>query len=278
MNIQHVGVAGFGYMGQAIAYWLASVSVGVTVITRRVPEECHEAFELLLSGYVARAKIKPDFVESIRSRIQIVSLLNVKNVDWIVECLEEELEAKRNFFLKIPREYNGIVSTNTSTLSPAKLVKYVPKAANFLGTHFFRPVIKMPLIELVPTINTNPVIIRTIENFLKSKGKSPLVVPDIPGFIVNRILFAALCKAMKMLEKKEMSAMLIDSCMTMGCAWPMGPLALADYIGLDICLRIIERLVQDETFPYSTVPEHLVKLVSLGRLGKKTKKGFYDYD
>lgn len=277
MNVQKILIAGFGRMGQDIAYWLASKGISVVVQTRRSPKECRQSFETELVRLINEKKLREAVAQDIGSRICFVNSPKYSDVDWIIECLEEDPAKKKYFFASLPKEFGGVVSTNTSTISVDNLSTYVPDARLFLGTHFFNPVFAMPLVEIVAGGSTDPMIIQEICDFLDAHDKVPVQSPDQVGFLVNRILFACMFEAMEILSRGRTEVKAIDTCIKLGCAWPMGPLELADFIGLDVCERIMKNLADDKSFCFSTVPSILRKTITAGHLGRKSGKGFYDY-
>ena len=277
MTIRRVLVVGFGRMGQGLTSWLACSGVSVVVQTRRATERCRTDFESAMMRMSERMKLGPDTVSEVLKRVNFVNDFD-NNIDWIVECLEEDLRIKSEFLNSLSKNYSGIVSTNTSTLTVEALSTHVPNPSLFMGTHFLNPVPVMPLVEIISTDRTDYGAISTICEFLKEHGKIPVKVPDVHGFVVNRILFAALFQAMELMDAQPVTAHEIDTCMKEGCSWPMGPLALADYIGLDVCESIMKSLTQDTTFPYRNIPQTLQRLLGNGHLGRKNRKGFFNYD
>ena len=278
MNFRTISVVGFGRMGQSLTLWLAVQGMSVVVLTRRQPEVCMKVFEASVLRLVSQKKVDegisaPDVI----SRVSFVDVIEYENVEWVLECLEEDLSVKRHFLSMLPRDFKGIVSTNTSTLRINDLIRYAPSANLFMGTHFFNPVPIISLVEVVAGESTDQVVVRRVCDFLETHGKVPIRAPDQVGFLVNRILFSAMFEAMAILDRNQVSVDEVNTCIKLGCSWPMGPLELADYIGLDVCERIMENLAEDNSYSFSRVPGILRKLVSEGHLGRKTGKGFYKY-
>jgi 3-hydroxybutyryl-CoA dehydrogenase len=169
-----------------------------------------------------------------------------------------------------------IIATNTSSLSVTELAKFAPDPSKFIGLHFFNPATKMHLVEVILGERTSNQTIDTAMEFISQIKKTPVVMNDQPGFIVNRLLFALIHEAISLLELGGSSAQDIDQAMRLGANFPIGPLALADLIGLDICLHIMENLRESFGEKYAP-PERLIQEVHAGHLGKKSGIGFYDY-
>lgn len=277
MSFRRISVVGFGRMGQSLTLWLAIQDVSVVVQTRRQPEICMKAFEASVLRLVSQKKVEGISTLDMISRVSFVDVPEYEKVDWVIECLEEDFVVKKNFLCRLPKDFKGIVSTNTSTLSINELSHNAPSAELFMGTHFFNPVPLMPLVEVVTGKSTNQLVVQRICDFLKAHGKVPIRVPDQVGFFVNRILFTSIFEAMAILDRSRVSVDEIDTSMKLGCSWPLGPLELADYIGLDVCEKIMDNLAEDSSYSFLRIPDILRRLVSEGHLGRKTGKGFYKY-
>lgn len=277
MTFRTILVVGFGRMGQSLALWLAAQGVSILIQTRRLPDVCMEVFRASVLRLVEQKKVVGLSASDMIGRVSFVGATDYEKIDWVLECLEEDFAIKKDFLRRLPKDFKGIVSTNTSTLSINELSRDAPSAELFTGTHFFNPVPLMPLVEVVTGKTTNQLVVQRICDFLGAHGKVPIKAPDQAGFLVNRILFSSMFEAMAILDRNQVSVDEVDTSIKLGCSWPMGPLELADYIGLDVCERIMENLAEDNSYSFSRVPGILRKIVSEGHLGRKTGKGFYKY-
>lgn len=278
MTINTILVVGFGRMGHRLTLWLAVQGMSVVVQTRRQIEICMKAFEASVLCLVGQKKVEGISAPDVISRVSFVNVPEYEKVDWVLECREEDFAVKKGFLCRLPKDFKGIVSTNTSSISINELSHNAPSAELFMGTHFFNPVPLMPLVEVVTGKSTNQLVVQRICDFLKAHGKVPIRVPDQVGFFVNRILFTSIFEAMAILDRSRVSVDEIDTSMKLGCSWSLGPLELADYIGLDVCEKIMDNLARDNSYSFLRVPDILRRLVSEGHLGRKTGKGFYEYD
>lgn len=202
-----------------------------------------------------------------------------KNADIVIESIIEDTEEKKKLFKKIASVCPSftIFSSNTSSLSISELATSVDSPQRFIGLHFFNPATTMELVEVVKGRMTSPETCYIIENFARNLKKIPIVLNDSPGFLVNRMLIPAINEAIFILEAGIASKEDIDLSMKLGAKHPMGPLELADLIGLDVCLSIMESLYkQFNNSKYRPCPL-LLKMVKMKYLGRKTKRGFYQY-
>ncbi|MCX5727504.1 MAG: 3-hydroxyacyl-CoA dehydrogenase family protein, partial [Nitrospirae bacterium] len=227
----------------------------------------------------SKGKLSREEAEAIRRRLSTSQSLGVLgSAEFIIEAVAEALEAKRGVFRQLGEVCaEGVpLASNTSSIPIEYISNGIRKAGQIIGVHFMNPAYVMHLVEVVPCRETSPAVTKLTIDFLASLGKDPVLVPDKPGFVLNRILFASLRQAMELLEEEGVDAALIDKIMKLGANHPMGPLELADFIGLDICLAIFESL--QETQGVSLAPPSILKsLVDRGRLGRKSGEGFYRY-
>jgi 3-hydroxybutyryl-CoA dehydrogenase len=205
-------------------------------------------------------------------------LQDFSNVDIVIECVAEKIEVKGHVLNTLEQIVHDdtIIGTNTSSFSIAELSheRLIPE--RFMGIHFFNPVHSISLVELCPNTTSSPEIIESVQSFLESLKRNIVNVPDIPGFIVNRLLFLMIAESARMLENSKLKAEDIDKAMMSGTGMPMGPLAIADIIGLDICLNILTQLHERTSSNVYAPPHLLTELVNCGHLGKKTNNGFYN--
>jgi 3-hydroxybutyryl-CoA dehydrogenase len=204
---------------------------------------------------------------------------NMRDADIIVEAATENFELKSKIIKQVEAaaRADAIIATNTSSLSVTRLASLVATPERFVGMHFFNPVPAMRLVEVVRGLQTSDQTVETVSALAKQLGKSPIVVKNMPGFVVNRILLPMINEAFFVLEQGEPTPEEIDEGMKLGCNHPMGPLALADLIGLDVVLAITEVLHREFGDPKYRPSQRLKELVDAGYLGRKTGHGVYAY-
>jgi 3-hydroxybutyryl-CoA dehydrogenase len=206
-------------------------------------------------------------------------LTDFNSCDIVIEAAPEKISIKKHIFAELDRACapHTILGTNTSCLSVEDIAEATGRGDRVLGIHFFNPVQLMRLVELVKTASTSEGTIEIAKSYAQKLGKTPVISPDTPGFIVNRLLTPFLLEAMRLLQSGQVSKEDMDRAVRLGLNHPMGPLALGDYVGLDTCLSICQALYEkfdDECF---APPELLKKMVQEGELGRKSGKGFYNY-
>jgi 3-hydroxybutyryl-CoA dehydrogenase len=203
----------------------------------------------------------------------------VRDAGIVIEAIVEDLAAKQDLFARLDRLAPGdaILATNTSSLSVAALASAAGQPARVLGMHFFNPVPKMPLVELVVHSATDPTVLARARELVTIMGKTAIVVRDSPGFASSRLGVALGLEAMRMVEAGVASAEDIDTAMVLGYGHRMGPLRVSDLVGLDVRLRIAEYLHRELGAPHFEPPAILRRKVAAGELGRKTGKGFYDW-
>ena len=275
-----IGILGTGTMGKQLALLFAANNLSVKIWNYRHQSDFLREFGRLISvqsklGHIPRAKIG-----EITERIDYTNdLATLSRCALIIETVIEDKEAKIatiGQLIEVADE-QAIVATNTSTLSITELASYTKYPSHFLGLHFFNPPMSMKLVEVIRGDLTSEETLTRAKGILEAVGKQPVILADTAGFIVNRMLFPLLNEAMLMLSEGISDAKTIDGCMRLGANHPIGPLELADLIGLDNCLRILETLYHktgDSKFePTLLLREH----VGAGRLGRKVGSGFYAY-
>lgn len=221
----------------------------------------------------------PQEIEAITSKIETTNdLTNLKSADLIIETIIEDMEIKKQLFNKLSDicPQNTFIATNTSSLPITELASSVLHPERFIGLHFFNPIRKMHLVEVVCGKDTSKRTIDFVTDLSKGLGKTPIVVRDSPGFIVNRLLMPLINEAAFLLQE-GISPSDIDNAIKLGLNHPMGPLALADLIGLDVCESIMNTLYRGFNDARYTPAPIFHELVSKGHLGKKAGKGFYNY-
>ena len=282
MTIRTVGVVGVGLMGAGIAEVCARA--GYQVIAREVNEELLAAglarIKQSLGKAVSRGKLSQGDMDATLARLQGATELSaLAEADLILEAITEKLEVKAQLFAELDRlcAPQTILATNTSCLSVTALAAATKRADRVLGIHFFNPAPVMPLVEVVGALSTSEETIEAAQEFAQALGKTAVLAPDAPGFIVNRLLIPYLLDAIRLLQDGVAAREDIDNAIKLGLNHPMGPLALADFIGLDTCLYIAEAMYEEFKEPRFAAPPLLRRLVRAGRLGRKSSKGFYEY-
>jgi 3-hydroxybutyryl-CoA dehydrogenase len=269
-------------MGCGIAQIAAQIRCDVIFQNRR-QESVDRGFASLrrsVDKLVARNKLSEAQGEGILERIRgTVTLEDLKGCDIVIESAPEDFETKRQIFQALDRIVGDdcIIATNTSSLSVTRLAGLVSRPGHFLGMHFFNPVPAMKLVEIVSGLRTTDSTVTRARDFAEKLGKSPIDVKDYPGFVVNRVLFPMINEAAFALQEGVSDAKGIDECMKGGCNHPMGPLALADLVGLDVVHAILDSLYHEYGNPRYAPCLEITKRVEAGWLGQKSGKGFYDY-
>ena len=278
-----VGVVGGGLMGSGIAEVCARAGVDVTVVETddERSERSRAAIERSLARGVRAQKISQDDRDAALERLAFTTELDdVEGSDAAIEAIIEDETAKRELFTRLDALLPDaqFLASNTSSVPIMKLGAGTKQPHRVLGMHFFNPVPVLPLVELVPSIMTTPDTVERAREFAEGTlGKKSISSPDRAGFVVNTLLVPYLLSAIRMYESGFASKEDIDQGMVLGCAHPMGPLALADLIGLDTLLAISQSLHAEFRDPGSVPPAVLNRMVEAGLLGRKTGRGFYDY-
>ena len=282
MNIERIGVIGAGQMGNGIAHVCALA--GYTVLLNDVKAERVEAaFDIIagnLARQVARGKITDAEKDRALKNIQPAKSLDAfRDVDLAIEAATEDEKLKKQIFVDLcPRlSKQAMIASNTSSISITRLASVTDRPERFIGLHFMNPVPLMQLVELIRGIATEEETFLSVQALVKRLGKTSANSEDFPAFIVNRILLPMINEAVYTLYEGVGTVEAIDTAMRLGANHPMGPLQLADFIGLDTCLSVMQVLYEGlADSKYRPCPL-LVKYVEAGWLGQKTKRGFYDY-
>ncbi|MBL8696057.1 MAG: 3-hydroxyacyl-CoA dehydrogenase family protein [Planctomycetes bacterium] len=284
MAIQSVGVIGCGLMGHGIAQVAATGGCEVTVVEAdpTALDKGVKRIEGSLMKLVEKGKLQATEATAIRNRIHpSTKLSDVAQCDLVVEAIVENLDAKKSLFAELGRitKPSCILASNTSSFPIGEMGDASGRPQRMVGLHFFNPVQLMALVEVVRTTKTEESAFKDAFEFGKRCGKTPVAAKDTPGFIVNRLLVPYLLEAIRMIERGDATPEDIDTAMRLGCGYPMGPLHLLDYVGLDTTQFIAdgwERRFPSE--PLFKVPGELKDLVKQGRLGRKSGRGYYEWE
>jgi len=282
MEIKKVGVIGCGLMGSGIAQ--VAAQSGYQVVVSEINDELLskglKSIDKILSKAVEKGKLTEEDKAATLGKIKgTTSLEDFSGCDLVVEAAVENMDIKKRVFTELDRicPADTILATNTSCLSITEIASVTKKPDKVIGTHFFNPVPIMKLLELVTTIMSSEETLKAVKNFGESLGKTVIVAKDTPAFVVNRILTPMMLEAIRVLEAGQATREDIDSGMVLGCNHPMGPLTLADFVGLDTMYFISQAMYEETKDPKFVAPLLLKRMVTAGYLGRKTGKGFYDY-
>jgi 3-hydroxybutyryl-CoA dehydrogenase len=282
MKIRNVGVIGAGQMGNGIAHVcaLAGYDVALSDISRQQIDSAIELIGHNLTRQLKSGKISEEDREAALARIRPVEKIEaLAECDLVIETATEDEAVKRRIFTELCQvlKPDALVGTNTSSISITRLAAATDRPEKFIGIHFMLPAPVMELVELIRGIATDDQTFTVTRAFVDTLGKRVAVSEDFPAFIVNRILLPMINEAVYTLYEGVGSVEAIDTAMKLGAHHPMGPLELADFIGLDTCLSIMQVLYEGlADSKYRPCPL-LVKYVEAGWLGRKTNRGFYDY-
>jgi len=282
MAIEKVGVVGCGLMGAGIAQ--VSASAGFSTVVREVtPELLHKGLKTIdknLTRLVEKGTITEASKSEIRGRLKGTTVVeDLKDCDLIIEAIIEQLPAKRELFGALDQlcPSNTIFASNTSSLTITEIAIATKRPQRFVGLHFFNPVPVMKLVEVVKTIATDPAVYDEMVAFGSKLGKTAVRANDSTGFIVNRLLVPYLLDAIRALEEGVGSIEDIDNSMKLGCGYPMGPLTLLDFVGLDTTYYISQIMFDEFKERRFAAPPLLKRMVLAGWTGRKAGRGFYDY-
>ncbi|MFA5576772.1 MAG: 3-hydroxybutyryl-CoA dehydrogenase [Tissierellaceae bacterium] len=282
--MKKIGVLGRGTMAGGIVQIFAAKDFEVTMWVRSIDEDKPRAsvksIEKGLTRLVEKERISKEDMDRTLSNISITtSYEDLKDCDLVIEAISEDMELKKEIFGSLDQlcKEETILATNTSSLSITEIANMTKRPDRVIGMHFFNPVPLMKLVEVIKGIATSEETKNTIIQLSKDLGKSPVEVEEAPGFVVNRILIPMINEAIGILADGVASAVDIDEAMKLGANHPMGPLALADLVGLDVCLAIMEVLYDEFGDSKYRPHPYLRKMVRGGLLGRKTKKGFFEY-
>lgn len=283
MEINRVAVVGAGTMGSGIVQVIAQAGIAVTMIDRdaTILERAQRGIQRSLQRSVERGRLASETAAIALDLIETdISVESAREVDLAIEAVNENVDLKRSIFETLDRvcRADTLLASNTSSISITRIAAFTNRPAQVVGMHFFNPVPAMQLVEVVRGLETSDTTAAAVIDFARRLGKTPVDVADSPGFVSNRVLMPMINEAVFCLLEGVGSAEDIDTVMRLGMNHPLGPLALADLIGLDVCLDIMEVLHHDlGESKYRPCPL-LRKMVEAGRLGRKSGLGFYEYN
>jgi 3-hydroxybutyryl-CoA dehydrogenase len=282
MSIEKVAVLGGGLMGSGIAESVALA--GVPVVVRDIDDTAVEGAERRIGASLHRAasrgKLEAEEVAAIHERIVLTTdLEDIADADLVIEAVPENAELKANILGQVAGivSEDALIASNTSSIPIAQLAAGLARPERVLGLHFFSPVPVMRLVEVVVALDTSAEVVTSARDFADRIGKRAIVTKDRSGFIVNMLLVPYLMAAVRMYEEGFASAEDIDEGMKLGCGHPMGPLTLADFIGLDVLYAIGDSLYEEFKQTEYAPPPLLKRMVASGRIGRKANRGFYEY-
>lgn len=282
MKIKKVGVVGCGLMGAGIAE--VAARAGFTTYVREVSDELLEkGFARIgksLDKAVVKGHLPAEEKDAILGRLEgVIELDKLADCDLVIEAIVENLDDKRQLFAALDEQVkdSAILASNTSSLTITQIAMSTQRPDQVIGLHFFNPVPRMKLVEVVKTILTDDAVIDRAVAFVENLGKEPVRCGDNSGFIVNRLLVPYMLDAIRAYEEGVGSIEDIDKAMQLGCGYPMGPFTLLDFVGLDTTCYIADIMFDEYREKRFAPPPLLKQMVQAGRYGKKSGRGFYDY-
>jgi 3-hydroxybutyryl-CoA dehydrogenase len=283
MAIERVGVIGAGTMGNGIAHVFARSGFNVVLcdVEQRFLDRGLATISKNLDREVAKSKIIPDDKTATLSRISsVLDRAKLADCDLVVEAATEKFEIKSEIFRDLDRiaKPDVILASNTSSISITKIAALTKRPDKVIGMHFFNPVPVMKLVEVIRGLATSQATYETVRDLAVKLEKTPVEVNDAPGFVSNRVLMPLLNEAMYAVMEGVATAEAVDEVFKLGMAHPMGPLTLADFIGLDVCLDIMRVLQDGLGDPKYRPCPLLIRMVDAGWLGRKSGRGFYKYE
>jgi 3-hydroxybutyryl-CoA dehydrogenase len=282
MEFERVGIIGAGTMGNGITQSIALSGTDVLMIdvTEVALERGMTALSRSLERMVSKGTIDADASAAALARITTsTDYTHLADVHLVIEAATESLDLKTRILKQIESvvQSTTVIASNTSSISITALGSTLVSPERFIGMHFFNPVPLMPLVEIIRGLQTSDEVAGAIGNFTERLNKSPIFVRNSPGFVVNRLLVPMINEAFFVLAEGVATAEEIDAGMKLGANHPIGPLALADLIGLDVCLSVMNVLLQDTGDPKYRPSPLMRELVAAGRLGRKSQEGVYRY-
>ena len=282
-EIRKVGVVGLGTMGAGIAQ--LCLEVGVETVGREITDElgerARERIAHFLTRKVEKGQMSAQERDAALGRLQLTTdLADLAGCDLVIEAIVEELEPKRELFAALEEVVRpaAVLATNTSALSVTEIAAATSRPERVVGMHFFNPAPLLPLVEIVRTELAADEPYETAYAFAERLGKTPIRCHDTPGFVVNRVLIPLLNDCVRVLDEARITPETLDTGMTKGAGWPMGPCELIDLVGIDIHVHASEALHEKLGEPRMAPPTRLVQMAKTGQLGRKSGRGFFTYE
>jgi 3-hydroxybutyryl-CoA dehydrogenase len=282
-GVGRIGVVGLGAMGAGIAQ--LAVEAGYETVGREVSDElgarAAERIEHFLTRKVEKGQLEQAERDAAVGRLTTTtSLDDLRDCDLVIEAIVEELDAKRELFAALERivRADAVLATNTSALSVTEIAAATSSPERVVGMHFFNPAPLMPLVEIVRAELSSDEAVDTAYAVGERLGKAPVRCHDTPGFVVNRILIPLLNDCIRVLDEARVTPEDLDTAMTKGAGWPMGPCTLVDLVGIDVHVHASEALYEKLREPRMAPPPRIVAMRNAGLLGRKSGRGFYRYD
>jgi 3-hydroxybutyryl-CoA dehydrogenase len=282
VEVRKVGVVGLGTMGAGIAQ--VSVTAGYDTVGREVSDELAQRGRATIERYLARGvekgRMTQDQRDAALARLTLTTdIADLADCDLVIEAVLEELPLKREIFAELDRvtRPDAVLATNTSALSVTEIASATQHPERVVGMHFFNPAPVLPLVEIVRTEQASDEAVDTAYDWAERAGKRPVRCNDTPGFIVNRVLIPLLNDCVRVLDEAAVTPEDLDTAMTNGAGWPLGPCALVDLVGIDVHVHASEALHAALGEERMAPPQRLRDLVAEGRLGRKTGRGFFEY-
>jgi len=281
-TIKRVGIVGSGTMGSGIAEVAAKNGYEVVLRSRSQggADGMVKGLEKSLAKQVDKGKLSEADRDATLARVRgVTDLKELAECDIVIESVLEDLTVKKELFAELDKICGPatILATNTSTLPVVEMAVSTERPGQVCGIHFFNPAPMMGLVEVIRAITSTDETVESALAFAESCGKSPVEVRDVAGFVVNALLFPYLNSAVRLLERGVAGQDDIDAAMKAGANMPMGPFALIDLVGVDVTVAILDALYAENPDPFLQPAQHLRRMLSAGRLGRKTGQGFYDY-
>jgi 3-hydroxybutyryl-CoA dehydrogenase len=277
-----VGVVGLGTMGAGIAQ--VSITAGHETVGREVSLELAERGRATIAHYLGRAVAKKRLTagerDAVLARLTLTTeLVDLRECDLVVEAIVEDLDAKRALFAQLEGlvRPEAVLATNTSALSVSEIAEATKHPERVIGMHFFNPAPVLPLVEVVRAERSSDEAVQFVREWAQAAGKRPIVCNDTPGFVVNRVLIPLLNDCVHVLDEAGVTPEDLDTAMTNGAGWPLGPCALVDLVGIDVHVHAARAMHAKLREPRFEPPQRLVEMEQAGRLGRKSGAGFYTY-